>query len=226
LFGSLYALGWSAEELVGFIEELKLATRWANWDFNFPPRTALVKGKIARDKLIARWVEHKNFEDTITPIYIVAADAYTGEEVVFDSGPLADAVRASLSIPVLTEPWYYQGRYLLDGGIVNPLPASVLRQRGADIVIGSSVVQPMGHSYRSDVRKMPSMMQVISNMFSAMEAEVIDKELPLIDVLIQHEVLASHALDFDQAATLIEIGEQSARRMLPAIKAAIETPPE
>jgi NTE family protein len=205
---------------------LKSATKLANWDFNFPPRTALVKGKIARDKLIANWVEHKNFEDTKTPIFMVAADAYTGEEIVFDSGPLADAIRASLSIPVVTEPWFYQDRYLLDGGIVNPLPASVLRERGADIVIGSSVIQPMGQSYKSDTHKMPSIMQTISNMFSAMEAEVVGKQLPLIDVLIQHHVSTGHALDFDQAAALIEVGEETARQMLPEIKAAIETTPE
>ncbi|MCB0210927.1 MAG: patatin-like phospholipase family protein [Anaerolineae bacterium] len=222
LFGTLYALGWSIEQMVGFADALKAATKISNWDFNLPPRTALVKGRIARDKLIAKWVDNKNFEDTTTPIYMISADAYTGEQVVFDSGPLADAIRASLSIPVLTEPWYYQGRYHLDGGIVNPLPASVLRNRGADIVIGSSVVRPMGQSYQADTRKMPTMMQTISNVFSAMEAEAIGKEFDNIDVLIQHHVSASHALDFEHAARLIRIGEEAAHEMLPAIKAVLE----
>ncbi|MCB0164121.1 MAG: patatin-like phospholipase family protein [Anaerolineae bacterium] len=225
LFGALYALGWSIERLIAFGDELKGATKISNWDFNFPPRTALVKGRIARNKLIAKWVDHKNFEDTHTPIYMVATDAYTGEEIVFDSGSLADAIRASLSIPVLAEPWYYQGRYHLDGGIVNPLPSSVLHKRGADIIIGSSVVQPMGQSYQGDTHKMPTMMQTISNVFSAMEAEAIEKEYDYIDVLIQHQVSAGHALDFDQAARLIELGEQTARDMLPAIKAALAAPP-
>lgn len=225
LFGALYALGWSIERLIAFGDELKAATKISNWDFNFPPRTALVKGRIARDKLIAKWVDHKNFEDTDTPIYMVAADAYTGEEIVFDSGSLADAIRASLSIPVLTEPWYYQGRYHLDGGIVNPLPSSVLHKRGADIIIGSSVVQPMGQSYQGDTHKMPTMMQTISNVFSAMEAEAIEKEYEYIDVLIQHRVSAGHALDFDQAAGLIELGEKTARDMLPTIKAALAATP-
>lgn len=226
LFGALYALGWSSEQLVGFATELKAATRLINWDFNFPPRTALVKGKIARDKLIARWVENKDFEDTLTPLYIVAADAYTGEEVIFDSGSLADAIRASLSIPIVAEPWYYRERYLLDGGVVNPLPASVLREHGADIIIGSSVVQPIGQSYRGDTKKMPNILQTVSNIFNTMEAEVIGKQLPLVDVLIQHKVSANHALDFDQATTMIEIGEQSARQMLPAIKEALQKIPE
>lgn len=226
LFGALFALGWSVERLVGFTSELKAATRFTNWDFNFPPRTALVKGRIARDRLIARWVENKDFEDLPTPLYMVAADAFTGEEVVFSAGALADAIRASLSIPVLTEPWYYQGRYLLDGGIVNPLPASVLRSQGADIVIASSVIQPMGQSYRGARETMPNIMQIVSNMFSAMEAEVVSKQLPLIDILIQHDVSANHALDFEHAPALIEQGEASARQMLAMIKQAVETPVE
>ena len=78
LFGALYALGWSIDELLRFPVKLKTATRLMNWDFNLPPLTALVKGRIARDKLIAKWVENLDFEDTQTPIYMVAADAYTG----------------------------------------------------------------------------------------------------------------------------------------------------
>jgi NTE family protein len=222
LFGALYALGWPTEKLATFSEELKRAKSLRNWDFNIPPSTALVKGKIARDKIIGGWVENKKFEDLQTPLFMVAADVYTGEEVVFDSGPLADAIRASLSIPVLAEPWHYQGRYMIDGGIVNPLPASVLRERGADVIIASSVVQPLARTYRGSTDRMPNMMQTVSNMFSAMEAEVISKQFPLIDILIQHDVSANHALDFDMADTLIRIGEESARQMLPAIKKALE----
>ena len=226
LFGSLFVLGWDSDRLSRFTDELKLATKITNWDFNFPPKTALVKGKIARNKIIARWMENKNFEDLDTPFFVVAADVYTGEEVIFDSGSLTDAIRSSVSIPVLVEPWRYRERFLIDGGIVNPLPASVLRDRGADIVIGSSVVQPMAQSFIGDRNQMPNMWQVVSNMFSAMEAEVISKQLPLVDVLVQHTVSANHALDFDQAAALIDIGEEAARQMLPDIKKVLDAPVE
>ena len=91
-------------------------------------------------------------------------------------------------------------------------------------MIASSVVQPMGQSYRGNRDQVPSMWQVVSNMFSAMEAEVISKQLPLVDILIQHTVSANHALDFDQASALVELGEQTARQMLPEIKATLEAP--
>ncbi|MCL4301644.1 MAG: patatin-like phospholipase family protein [Anaerolineae bacterium] len=225
-FSAFYALGWDWPRFARFTEEIKSFNRFPNWDFNIPPRTAILKGRLARDRIINRSVEGRTFAEVKTPLYIVAADIFTGEEVVFDSGPLADAIRASLSLPVLVDPWQYQGRFLVDGGIVNPLPASVLRERGADIVIASSVVQPMRDSFSGRKDRRPSILQVVFNMFSAMEAEVIDKQLPLIDVLIHHKVAAKHSLDFEQVHDLVRMGEESARRMLPEIKAAIESPPE
>jgi NTE family protein len=225
-FGAFFAAGWDASRFDQFTEEIKHATRLSNWDFNIPPWTGLVKGRKARDKVIARSLGGRTFKDLKIPLYVVAADILTRDEVIFDSGSLADAIRASLSIPVLTEPWYYQGRYLVDGGIVNPLPASVLRDRGADIVIGSSVIQPMRESYGGRKDQMPHILQVVFNMFSAMEAEVIKKQLPLIDILIHHIVSAKHTLDFEHVNEVVRLGEESARQMIPAIKEMLETPPE
>ena len=220
-FGAFFAAGWPAERFERFTEEIKTFNRFPNWDFNIPPRAALLKGRKARDKIIDRLLESRTFADMQVPLYIVAADILSGDEVIFDSGPVADAVRASLSVPVLVDPWHYQGRYLVDGGIVNPLPASVLRDRGADVVIASSVIQPLRASYGGRMDQMPNVLQIVFNIFSAMEAEVIKKQLPHIDVLIRHRVSAKHTLDFDQANALVRLGEQSARQMLPKIKEAI-----
>jgi NTE family protein len=225
-FGAFFASGWSRERFDQFAEEIKQATRLSNWDFNIPPRTGIVKGRRARDRVIAASLEGRAFEDLDMPFYVVAADILTGEEVVFDSGPLADAIRASLSVPVLADTWHYQDRYFVDGGIVNPLPASVLRDRGADIVIASSVIQPLRESYSGRRDRMPNILQVVFNMYSAMEAEVVKKQLPLIDALIHHQVSAKHTLDFEHVNEVIKIGEETARQMIPVIREAIETPPE
>jgi predicted acylesterase/phospholipase RssA len=222
-FGAFFAAGWSVEQFEHFAQEIRTFNRFPNWDFNIPPRTAILKGRKARDKIIDRLLEGRSFADLQVPLYIVAADILTGEEVIFNSGSVADAVRASLSVPVLVDPWHYQDRYLVDGGIVNPLPASLLRDRGADIVIASSVIQPLRESYGGRMDQMPNVLQIVFNIFSAMEAEVVKKQTPFIDVLIHHKVSAKHTLDFDQANALVWLGEESARRKLPEIKAAISS---
>jgi NTE family protein len=223
-FGAFFAAGWSPDRFDQFTEEIKSVTKFSNWDFNILPRTGIARGRKARDRVIARSIEGRTFEDLKIPMCVVAADILTGDEVVFDSGSLADAIRASLSVPVLADPWYYQGRYFVDGGIVNPLPANVLRERGADIVIASSVIQPLRESYGGSRDQMPNILQIVFNIYSAMEAQVVKDQLPLIDVLIQHNVSAKHTLDFEQVHELVRLGERTARQMLPAIKEAIETP--
>lgn len=76
------------------------------------------------------------FADLDKPFAAVATDIETGREVWLRNGPLASAIRASASLPGLLTPYKTpQGRYLLDGGLVNPVPVSLCKAMGADIVI-------------------------------------------------------------------------------------------
>lgn len=79
-------------------------------------------------------IEHLNI-----PYRAVATDLYTGEEVVFDRGPLFDAVRASISIPSLFRPVKYGFRTLVDGGIVNTMPIDKVVRNGQDILVAFDV---------------------------------------------------------------------------------------
>jgi NTE family protein len=79
--------------------------------------------------------EQQTIEDGTTKFASVATDLETGREIWFTSGPLIDAVWASISLPGLFPPFQHQGRWLVDGGLVNPVPVSVCRALGADLVI-------------------------------------------------------------------------------------------
>jgi predicted acylesterase/phospholipase RssA len=214
LFGALMASGWPENRLVEFARALGRYNTFRNWDINLPPRAGLIKGRRARD-LIESWLEGRHFSDLEIPLYIVATDLSTGQEVVFDSGPVADAVRASISIPGVADPWYYQERFLVDGAVVNPMPANVLRQHGARVIIGSSVVRTADDPSLPRFERMPTFLQLISRVISSMETERIKVQFPLVDVLIHPSVFVDHALDFSQAAVLIELGEKAARQELP-----------
>jgi predicted acylesterase/phospholipase RssA len=215
LFGALIAAGWSDEKLTQFAHDLGNFNTFRNWDINLPPRSGLIKGRRARD-LIEGWLEGRHFSDLEIPLYVVATDIATGQEIVFDSGPVSDAVRASISIPGVADPWYYAGRYLVDGAVVNPMPASVLRAQGADVVIGSSVVRTADDPSRPQFEKMPHFLQIISGMISSMESELITAQYPLVDVMIHPDVYVDHALDFSEAHVLIDLGEEAARGQLAA----------
>lgn len=98
----------------------------------------LVKG----DKVIGaikEIVPEINIEDLDIPYKAIAADLYTGEEVIFDRGPLFEAIRASISIPSLFRPVKYGFRTLVDGGVVNTMPIDRVDRNGNDIVVAFDV---------------------------------------------------------------------------------------
>jgi NTE family protein len=215
LFGALIAAGWSDQEMVQFARKLKDVNNFRNWDVNLPPKAGLIKGRRARD-LIEGWLDGRHFSDLEIPFYVVATDLSNGEEVIFDSGPVSDAVRASISIPGVANPWEYADRFLVDGAVVNPMPASVLHKRGAKIIIGSSVVHFADDPGQPRFTDMPNFLQIISRIISSVETEQIKAQLPLVDVLIHPSVFVDHALDFNEADALIALGEEAARQELAA----------
>jgi NTE family protein len=213
LFGALIAAGWSDQELVKFARKLKDVNTFRNWDINLPPKAGLIKGRRARD-LIENWLDGRHFSDLEIPFYVVATDLSTGEEIVFNSGPVSDAVRASISIPGIADPWYYEDRFLVDGAVVNPMPASVLYNRGAKFIIGSSVVHFADDPSQPKFEAMPHFLQIISRIISSVETEQIKAQFPLVDVLIHPSVFVDHSLDFSEVDTLIALGEKAARQEL------------
>jgi NTE family protein len=84
---------------------------------------------------IAAQVGDVPIESLPIPFGAVATDLYTGEEVWLREGPFMTAVRASSGVPGLFAPTWHAGRWLIDGGVVNPLPVSMCRALGADVVI-------------------------------------------------------------------------------------------
>jgi len=84
----------------------------------------------------------------------VATDVEAGREIWFREGSLLDAVRASIAIPGLFPPVQYQGRWLVDGSLVNPVPVSMCRAMGADIVIAVNLNSELpGNKARAAERK-------------------------------------------------------------------------
>lgn len=152
--GSLYATGAPIDR----IEELALRTNWSNlielkmsrfgffstrrlerfinFHLVFLQRDILrLPSRTAGDEYAATGVAELEFRDLRIPFICTATDLYSGAVVVFDSGPVAAAVRASCSIPGLFEPVITGDRVLVDGGVRMNLPVSLCQRLGAQAVI-------------------------------------------------------------------------------------------
>lgn len=136
LIGGIYAAG-KLHEIKDWLYSLDAWKVFSLMDISIS-RNHLVKG----DKVIGaikEVVPEINIEELEIPFRAVAADLYTGEEVVFDRGPLFEAIRASISIPSLFRPVKYGFRTLVDGGIVNTMPISRAVRSGNDILVAFDV---------------------------------------------------------------------------------------
>lgn len=204
------AIGLTHEEMMAGIQEFArhLTIRW--FDVNPLPLWGVLKGARLRNRLDS-WFGGRTFTETDIPLWVVATDVETGEEVVIDRGPLADGLRASMSIPGAFSPWRWEGRLLMDGGVVNPLPASVLRDAGVRFVIGSSVVSGETTGEAPSGARAPHLLQMMFRVIGAMEREVAASQLALVDVAIRPRVSTTNPFDFSRIEQFIAEGERAAR---------------
>jgi len=141
-----YVSGTSVGAVVGAVfasgaihtfEEVVLELDWRRvvsfLDVVFP-KSGLIDGSRIAD-FVRTHVGEKDFEDLFLPFCAVSTDLATGREVVFQKGDIIEAVRASISIPGIFTPLRKDDKTLVDGGLVNPVPVSVAREMGADLVI-------------------------------------------------------------------------------------------
>ena len=98
------------------------------------PKSGLIDGNKVADFVRAH-VAPGNIEDLSLPFRVISTDLETGSEVVIQEGDVIEAVRASISVPGIFTPVRRGGMILFDGGLVNPVPVSVVRDMGADFVI-------------------------------------------------------------------------------------------
>lgn len=133
--GSLVGATYAAGEMDSFQDwVLGLGKRKVFGFMDFNLGGGLLKG----EKIIDFWRENfvqETMEELSAPFGCVATDLQTGAEVWLRKGSIAEAVRASIALPGLFTPVIHQGRLLVDGGLVNPVPVSLARAMGADIVI-------------------------------------------------------------------------------------------
>lgn len=135
--GALVGAFWVSEHLDAFeswITRLNRIDFLRYLDFGLLSRGGFVHGKRLMD-FFHEYIGGLKIEDLPRPFAAVAADLTTGREVWFEHGSLLDAVRASFALPGIFTPVKLGGQWLVDGGLVNPVPVSICRAMGARVVI-------------------------------------------------------------------------------------------
>ncbi len=211
LIGAFYASGMKPR----ILERIAGAVERRNWtDITFS-KMGLMSGKRI-EQIIYLLTRRSTFADLQIPLAVVAVDLIKGEKVVFREGLVSTAVRASISLPGYFVPVEKDGMILVDGGILDRVPAEVVRDMGAGFIIA---VDPGIYIKEGRIN---TVLDVITSSFDVMSMEITRHHVTCADVLISPALGDIAPSQFDRAREAIAIGEKTAREALPGIRAMLK----
>jgi len=236
IVGGFYAAGYSADEIKQIMLEMDWKAAFTDQparrdqtmrkkdleaEFLIPYRIGFNKGSIQLplgviegqhlDQIFHRILlavrDTSDFDQLHIPFRAVATDLVTGKEVVLSTGSLPDALRASMSIPGVFAPVRLNGRMLVDGGMANNLPVSVVRGMGADIIIAVDISSPLLKE-----EQLKSVLSVTEQLTGFLTRSNTERQIALLgpgDILLVPDLTGFSSADFQIAAKVADIGYQT-----------------
>jgi NTE family protein len=249
LVGALWAAGYDSHE----IEKIAQSVERKNVFFKllgFGDISAIHRGFFKGNQItrfLSAYLKDMTFQDLRVPVKMVATDLLTSEEVVLDSGSVINAIRASISIPGFLRPYPYKGTYLIDGGVVDPLPVMVLSNLGVRKIIAVNVLPaPKDLIERNEFRRKAfhqsfqrqgywgrmmtktldrfqrryaaNIFNVLMNSIMFTEFEVARMEGSEADIFIHATAPNAHWIEFFSSGKFIEEGMKKTREQLADIR--------
>lgn len=154
-----------------------------------------------------------SFDDLRIPFRSVATDLISGKKIVFGSGNLSEALRASISVPLLYQPLKKDTLELTDGGLVSNIPVSVAKELGADIIIVSNTISPLR---KADELKNP--WEIADQIINIMAQEANRQALDSATVVITPDLKNYSASDFSMLDSVVQKGIDATREQIPSLK--------
>ncbi len=210
LVAALYASGKSGTEMARLAETMD---EGAITDWSFPLK-GLIKGEA-----LARYVRGqtggRSIEQMSLPLGIVATHLADGQGVMFRSGDLGTAVRASSAVPAVFQPVEIGSKLYVDGGLVAPVPVRYARQMGAEVVIAIDISSPPNPQTKTDPFSL--LMQTVAIMGRSINS----LELREAEVVLRPELNGVASSDFSARMRAVAAGRAAAQAALAQLKKAV-----
>ena len=234
IIGGLYAAGFSAIQIETIVKETDFGSLLRDilprssspfFEKEYFEKTMFTlpvkKGKVGLPRAISKGQNVLNFlfellgytegvEDFSKlpiPFFCIATDVENGGEVLLEKGSLPLALRASGSFPTLLNPVILNGKLLVDGGIANNFPVSIMKSKGMDIIIGVDVE---GELYEKE--KLTSAIAILNQIVSYQMYGKSTKEKEKLDVYIHPNISKYTVVDFDKKDEILKKGEVVAKK--------------
>jgi NTE family protein len=200
---AFYAFGFTWQD----IEEISEDIAWGDLSgISFSNMGLLSNSKMG--DLIREYIGQVDLKDAVLPTAMIAADINSMEKIVLTRGDVSMAVMASTCIPGVFVPVEIDGRMLIDGGVVENVPVSPLREMGAELIIAVDL------SSRHSKHPPENLIEILMRSFMMMSHTVTGYQLKDADIIISPDLSEFNVVDIDQSPELIRIGYQEAMKVL------------
>ncbi len=224
--GALYASGMDANHSIDcFMKDLK-----PSWIFRLLPRGdqwyLLYKYRRGHfDPMLRKYLSDSRLEQLPIPLLTVTVDLVSGDAIIRDNGDAVHAIVESINLPVLSTPICREGRALVDGGLVNNIPADVLVAKGCNFVIAVSVTANMEQIFARNQPDTPtskmrsaSILQTVLRSYLVQSRRMDSVGVQPADVIIEPDVTQFELTEFNRTDELAEVGEKTTLEAVPKIK--------
>jgi NTE family protein len=181
-----------------------------------PSRTGMLNGR-GITEFLREHLGPSNIEDTAVPLQTVATDLRNGDEVVLARGSLVEAVRASIAVPGIFTPVVHDGRLLVDGGLINPVPVNIVRRMGARHVVAVDLNRVSSDPDTPILRsKDPNVLEIIGASANIIEAGLTRSRLVVDppDVLVRPRLEHISFIEFNRGGEALQAGYEAAMQAL------------
>ena len=227
IIGAIYSTGFDLKEMESFIT----STDWRNFlmlSFLSLSRAGIVNDRKV-DEVLKKFLGDKTFADCKKDFCCVAVDILNSKKVVFNSGSLREAVRASMAVPGVFAPVCQQDAMLVDGGVMEPLPTDALKSLNVNFIIASSIIFESAKSdytdYDTDASmknnsesKKLSIQAILDKSMSMMHTQMVKSYLLDAQIIIEPKIGDFGFFDFSKGKDIIESGRKAAIEKIPEIK--------
>lgn len=220
LVGGIYASG-NIKEFENWLLSLNKKEILRLTDFSFSKK-GIVKGRKVFNE-IKKIVKDSNIEDLMIPYCAIATNILDGSEVIFDKGNLYDAIRSSVSIPIVFQPHVINNTCLVDGALVNPIPTNRIKRTKDDIIIAvdvNSKIYKLNEDSKLNIFIQDKQSAGIINLAEKSVNIVVRKlseyslKFNKPNILIEVPLGNYSSYDFYKAKEIIAEGEKAARQIL------------
>lgn len=206
--GALYAGGYNSDEL----QQLAIKLDQAQLDDFELSRRGYIRGEQLQD-YINRALKNRSIEQLDRPFVAIATQLGTGNAIAFNRGNTGKAVRASSSIPGVFYPVRIGGEEYVDGDLKKPVPVSVAREMGADIVIAVDIsLQPKDNPLPQDI------IDTLTQSIRIMRQSILARELESAQIVIRPAIGLTPEIDTASKLRMIRNGEDATIAALPQIR--------